>query len=101
MSVGIVPDQGDAANMKHTLRECKDHCTLADYYLNKLKAAPGVLKCIMNGKLVLAGKDSGVQRHIKQATDFSYSIEAYLGLHYCIISDAFGVFLLPAHATCH
>ena len=101
MSVGIVQDQGDTANMKHMLHERKDHCTLADYYLDKLKAAPGVLKYIMNSKLVLTGKDGSAQRYIKQAADFSYSIEAYLGLHYHIISNAFGVFLLPAHAMCH
>ena len=101
MSVGIVQDQGDATNMKHMLHECKDHCTLVDYYLDKLKATPSVLKYIMNGKLVLAGKDGGVQQHIKQAANFSYSIEAYLGPHYHIISDAFSVFLLPAHTECH
>ena len=101
MSVGIVQDQGDTANMKHMLHERKDHCILADYYLNKLKAAPSVLKYIMNGKLVLTNKDGGVQQHIKQAANFSYSIEAYLGPHYHIISDAFSVFLLPACAACH
>ena len=41
-----------------------------DYYLNELKAAPGVLKYIANGKLVLMGKGSGA--YIKQAADFSY-----------------------------
>ena len=87
--------------MKHTLHECKDHCTLTDYYLDELKAAPGMLKYITNGKLVLAGKDGGMQRHINQATKFSYSIEAYLGPYYCIISDASSAFHPPACATCH
>ena len=41
-----------------------------DYYLNELKAAPGVLKYITNGKLVLTGKGGGA--YIKQAADFSY-----------------------------
>ena len=34
-------------------------CTLMDYYLDELKAAPGVLKYIANGKLVLTGKGGG------------------------------------------
>ena len=51
--------------MKCTLRECKGDCTLADYYLNKLKATPSVLKYIMNGKLILTSKDSGT--HIKSS----------------------------------
>ena len=51
--------------MKCTLRECKGDCTLADYYLDKLKAAPSVLKYITNGKLVLASKDGST--HIKSS----------------------------------
>ena len=70
MSVSVVQDQGDAANTKGTLRECKGDCTLMDYYLDKLKAAPGMLKYIVNGKLILTGKGSSA--HIKQAADFSY-----------------------------
>ena len=41
-----------------------------DYYLNELKAAPGVLKYIGNGKLILTSKGGGV--HIKQTANFSY-----------------------------
>ena len=41
-----------------------------DYYLDELKAAPGVLKYIANGKLVLTGKGGGA--YIKQAADFLY-----------------------------
>ena len=69
MSVGIVQDQGDAANTKCALRKCKGECTLMDYYLDELKAAPGVLKYIVNGKLSLTGKGGGA--HIKQAANFS------------------------------
>ena len=70
MSVGVVQDQGDATNTKCALRKCKGDCTLMDYYLDKLKAAPDVLKYIVNGKLVLAGNGGGA--HIKQAADFPY-----------------------------
>ena len=69
MSIGVVQDQGDATNMKRALHKCKGDCTLMDYYLDKLKAAPGVLKYIVNGKLGLTGKGGGV--HIKQAANFS------------------------------
>ena len=41
-----------------------------DYYLDELKAAPGVLKYIANSKLILASK--GGSTHIKQVADFSY-----------------------------
>ena len=99
MSIGIVQDQGDTTNMKHVLHEHKDHCTLTDYYLDELKATPSMY--ITNAKLVLAGKEGGAQWHIKQAADFLYSIEVYLGLHYCIISDASGVFHPPACTVCH
>ena len=58
-------DQGDAANTKCALCECKGNCTPADYYLNELKAAPSVLKYIANSKLVLASKDGGA--HIKSS----------------------------------
>ena len=51
--------------MKCTLRKCKGDCTLADYYLDKLKATPSMLKYITNGKLVLTSKDSGT--HIKSS----------------------------------
>ena len=47
------------------LCECKGDCTLTNYYHNELKAAPSVLKYIINGKLVLASKDGGV--HIKSS----------------------------------
>ena len=44
---------------------------LVDYYLDELKAAPGVLKCIGTGKqLVLTGRDGGA--HLKQAMDVSW-----------------------------
>ena len=62
-------DQGDATNTKHMLRKCKGDCTLVDYYLDELKAAPGMLKYIVNGKLGLTGKGGGA--HIKQAANFS------------------------------
>ena len=65
LSVGVVQDQGDATNTKCMLRECKGDCTLADYYLNKLKATPSMLKYIVNGKLVLTSKDGGV--HIRSS----------------------------------
>ena len=58
-------DQEDAANTKCALCECKGDCTLADYYLDELKAAPSVLKYITNSKLVLASKDGGA--HIKSS----------------------------------
>ena len=70
MSVSVMQDQGDAANTKHVLHECKGNCTLVDYYLDELKAAPGVLRYITNGKLVLTGKGSCM--HIKQVANFSY-----------------------------
>ena len=69
VSVGVKQDQGDAANTKRALRKCKGNCTLMDYYLDELKAAPGVLKYIANGKLGLTGKGSSV--HMKQAANFS------------------------------
>ena len=47
------------------LRECKGDCTLADYYLDELKATPSMLKYITNSKLVLASKDGGT--HIKSS----------------------------------
>ena len=68
--VGIMQDQGDAANTNRVLHECKGDCTLMDYYLDKLKATPSVLKYITNDKLVLTSNGSGA--HIKQAADFSY-----------------------------
>ena len=42
--------------------ECKGDCTLTNYYLDELSrlaAAPGMLKYIANGKLILAGKAGG------------------------------------------
>ena len=65
-------DQGDATNTKCMLRECKGDCTLADYYLNELKAAPSVLKYITNGKLILTSKDGGTYiRSSKYAAVFT------------------------------
>ena len=47
------------------LCECKGNCTLMEYYLDELKAAPSMLKYIMNGKLILASKDGSM--HIKSS----------------------------------
>ena len=58
-------DQGDATNTKCALHECKGDCTLAEYYLDELKATPSILKYITNSKLVLASKDGG--SHIKSS----------------------------------
>ena len=69
VSISIMQDQGDAANMKCTLCKCKGDCTLMDYYLDELKAAPGMLKYIVNGKLGLTGKGGGT--HMKQVANFS------------------------------
>ena len=52
VSIGVVQDQGDTANTKCALCKCKGDCTLVDYYLDELKATPGMLKYIVNGKLV-------------------------------------------------
>ena len=65
----LAQDQGDAAQMKHMLHKCKGDCILVDYYLDKLKAAPGMLKYIANGKLGLTSKDSGT--HMKQVANIS------------------------------
>ena len=54
-----------AAIHQCALHECEGNCTLADYYLDELKAAPSVLKYIANGKLVLASKDGSA--HIKSS----------------------------------
>ena len=69
VSIGIMQEQGDAANTKCMLRKCKGNCTLVDYYLDKLKATPSMLKYIANGKLGLISKGSGV--YMKQAANFS------------------------------
>ena len=69
MSIGIVQDQGDAADTKHMMRKCKGNCTLMDYYLDKLKAGPGMLRYIVNGKLGCTSKGSGA--YMKQVANFS------------------------------
>ena len=60
VSIGIVQDQGDAANTKCMLRKCKGNCTLMDYDLDKLKAAPSMLKYIANSKPGLTSKGIGM-----------------------------------------
>ena len=60
---------GDAANTKCMLCKCKGDCTLVDYYLNELKATPGVLKYIVNGKLSLTS--NGGSAHMNEVGNFS------------------------------